>query len=817
MRRYIFVCVLFILFVGNGIAFEYEWQINETIEGQESATVIQPVQVIILDDVVTLSDHSAAIKLRDKYSVHLGAEWSDQQATALLQTFESIPQTTNNSYELEPRVPTSHWHITSLHVQNDIEIEHYEEINLVTIAADAFVYANPLLAEIEGVRGRFFSRRLHRAVVRYVTDSGSDRHAVRQILKQRYDMSIDVPDYTELTRHTTGEHAGRFSEFKNEEILAIISMFEEYPQGMLKTPGLKYLVRRLDGLPHPISPSVAAVAWTGAGYIEFMESAFKGANYDTIYNIILHEKAHFLWEYLFDDQLKQDWIELGGWYPNPDDADGWSTTKQTEFVTAYAHGTNPDEDMAESIGFYIVRPDLLRSRSPAKYEFIQNRIMHGTRYISQIREDLTFQVYNLYPDYVYPGRIVRVSLSVEGLPNQDKSITIKIELHNESEQDLASSGYIRIFSDKGTFFDVGLAPVNTNPSILRGSATLSKYAAMGYWAPDQIRVWDKQGNERYAGQTDFGWKLYIDNPLADCEPPQYVPNSMRLVLSDAVTPEGKTYQILTATWEVIEASGIQVGNISLNDENNKTYSLFGYGKHRHGSNQIFSTIHIPNYKQDGTYEVNYIYMEDVANNSNHTYFTSDSNDEEPAWIRIETTNPDTTPPVLDINRITIKAEPTHPKAPNGETVVDIAFYVKDDISGYEYASVRLRDPQGVLHSHYHYSDNYSSIYVVNNPTTSKKYDHRIVLPVGSAPGTWGLSQMDLYDKAGNAQRYDFTEIVRFVVSEISEYDLNSDGKVNIQDLVLVANAIGNENTTADVNSDGEVNILDLVLIASNID
>ena len=88
---------------------------------------------------------------------------------------------------------------------------------------------------------------------------------------------------------------------------------------------------------------------------------------------------------------------------NPDVPSGWSTTKQVEFVSAYAHAKNPNEDMAESISYYIVRPDKLRSRSPTKYEFIQNRVMHGTRYISKIRDDLTFEVYNLYPDYVYPG------------------------------------------------------------------------------------------------------------------------------------------------------------------------------------------------------------------------------------------------------------------------------------------------------------------------------------------------------------------------------------------------------------------------------
>ena len=152
-----------------------------------------------------------------------------------------------------------------------------------------------------------------------------------------------------------------------------------------------------------------------------MESAFQGQSLEYIHRLILHEKAHFMWEHLFDNQLKQDWIEVGGWYENPDDKDGWSTTKQLEFVSAYAHGINPNEDMAESISYYIVTPDRFRSRSPEKYEFIQSRIMHGTRYISKIREDLTFEVYNLYPDYVYPGKIVRLNVEVMGELEEDKT------------------------------------------------------------------------------------------------------------------------------------------------------------------------------------------------------------------------------------------------------------------------------------------------------------------------------------------------------------------------------------------------------------
>ena len=49
------------------------------------------------------------------------------------------------------------------------------------------------------------------------------------------------------------------------------------------------------------------------------------------------------------------------------------------------------------------------------------------------------------------------------------------------------------------------------------------------------------------------------------------------------------------------------------------------------------------------------------------------------------------------------------------------------------------------------------------------------------------------------------------------WDVNDDGVVNIQDLVLVANEIGQsgENLKGDLNGDGAVNVLDLVIVASH--
>ena len=146
------------------------------------------------------------------------------------------------------------------------------------------------------------------------------------------------------------------------------------------------------------------------------------------------------------------------------------------------------------------------------------------------------------------------------------------------------------------------------------------------------------------------------------------------------------------------------------------------------------------------------------------------------------------------------------------------FWIKDNISGYEISSMRLRDPQGIMHHFYHYPNGYGALYFPGDTTIFKEYHKRIVLPVGSAPGTWGLAEMTVCDKAGNTLRTDFTEIVRFKVDDDTVYtksDVNEDGKINILDLVIVA-ASDASNDKADVNGDGTVDILDLVAVASQI-
>lgn len=830
--KQIFITFMFFLFCaiaqGENNTYQYQWTQNETPEGQETVTPIKPIYVTFLDENKEVADNSAALMLQQRYSVYLSTTWTHSDASKLLETFESIPQERNHpGHPTSKILPISFWELSYQHIHNDIDIQNHGEEIEVTLAADALTYAQPLLAEIEGIQGRYFSKRLHQAVVRYATDNGTDKRAIRGIFKERYAVSIDIPNYTELTRHTTVEDADSFQEFTSEEIIVLLSMLEEFPTGMLKIPGLKYLVRRKDGMAHPINPAAAGAAWASAGYIEFMQKGFRGKGHDAMHRLILHEKAHFLWHYLFDAQLKKDWIELGGWYENEN---GWTTTEETNFVSEYAHGHNPEEDMAESISFYIKRPDVLRSRAPAKYEFIQNRIMHGTRYISRIREDLTFQVYNLYPDYVYPGRIVRVDAQVKGAPTEDKEIIIMIELHHEDNFDLARSGYIELYNrDKKQKTTINLRPVDTHNNrvhkshILRGTKTLSKFAPEGYLVPD--RIWISDGiNTRYS-DNEFSLKLYIDNPLADYEPPEYVPNSLRLSLEDEFSKEGRKYQKLNIKFNVTDASDFGRANIPLIKEDKIYNRELYFGKvSNYVTGEISAYTLFPDYSEGGVYSVWKIQLRDIVDNKRDVYFLELPSrapdyairaDEESPTIEIITQTPDTIPPTLDINNITIRAEPTNPEAPNGETRVYITYSVKDDISGLAHATLSLRDSLGTLHQKgFIYNNNFP--YFSGDPTVYKEYPEKILLPIGSPPGTWGLAQMRIGDWAGNVAKYDFTETLRFdVIDEPTDkYDLNGDGNVNILDLVIIANAFGESNEEIDINGDGVINIQDLVIVAN---
>ena len=756
--------------------FRYRWEEDQTTPAgaEYSSHVVQPRVVEFQGTEVEVADAAAAERLRQHYNVLLvGDGWSQEHAYRLLTTMETIPQEQQDPGN-DRFLPASAWRLTDEFIDGDITITTVEDgTRDVTVSTAAFVNAAPRVATVDGKRGVWFSRRLHHAAVRFVTRNGTDESAYERIFDKRYGVTTRIDDYWTLTAPTGNESRHNFQKFHAEEILLLINMLEEMPTGMHRLEGMRYLVRRLNGLRHPLYPTAPAVAWPGSHYVEFMESAFKGSSEDYMHRLILHEKAHFLWTHLFDDQLKADWIELGGWYEDASSPSGWYTTKTAEFVSAYAHAVNPNEDMAETIAYFIVNPDRLRARSQAKYDFVRDRIMQGDIYVALIREDLTFEVYNLFPDYVYPGKIRAIDVTVEGAPHDDKTLTLEVELHAlDPEKEGAHRGLTRIYNEFGTSLDLWLYPVDEYGNFLpgdgteestrlRGTRTISKYAKAGYWLSHGISLEDVARNSRYSSARDFGWRMYVDNPFEDVSPPEYVPGT--LTMDTSLWEEDDTVQVIRVSWSFQEDTALLQNRCdalviaSLAD----VYSYAGHGPY--DDDRCTSDILMPNYMPSSTYSTIRIRMHDVAGNVGEAIFTGDDATEAPASIELVTTNPDTERPEIDINRIWVDAEPTNPAAPNGETRVTVGGWYRDDISGVRGIWMYLRDPQGGRHYYRVGPDGEHGIYPSSDPTEWAAFERTVILPPGSVPGIWGIAEMIVEDRAKNLERYNFVEIVRFEV------------------------------------------------------
>ena len=827
--------------------YVYTWQDDDSYAGHATQSyIIEPSKLVVLDDTVRIPSDYSSVKLRNNFGIILSDDslaWSSEESYKLYKSFTRTPSDIfgeGNTVNFETGENVSAiFYLTDKEQYRDVTVETLESgIKKVTISKPAFTYASPLVGSLDGIRVRFYSKRLYNAVVNYITDFGRDESKVESFAREKFGFRFMKPG--DEVENIMGEDASNFQEFFADEKVEILSMFEELPEGMQKQPELKYLIRRINGQVNPERPTAAAIAWGGRNTIEFMSVAF-GGEISGIRRLILHEKAHFLHFYSIDQQTKYDWEELGGWYKDPSQPSGWSTWNTTEFVSAYGHGINPEEDFAESLSTYIENADRLKNRSMRKYEFIRDRIMHGTTYKAQIREDLTFMVYNLFPDHTYPGKIVKSNIEISGGANEDKTVKVEFKLHTPNfPLDGASVGYLRMASTAGTIHDMWLNPKNGGvDSILVGTTTFSKHEKNGYWTPVSLSINDPVGNTRYENTSTIGFKFYIENPLEDITPPMYnydinfdtttiqfdpknnyqdgvrknigvgdVVPTKALKVSYSFYDDVPLHRSLTRIhFPKLDNPEAEIYEIQIQDRpvEDSTKSYFNDYK----SNKHFE-MYLPifDFFPSGYYAFSMTNTQDYANNYMNVYFvkdTSDFKDDPPAGnmktvrdsIYIKTPYPDYIAPEIDPNQITIEASPTNPEAPDGETRVDISMIARDlsdhegHESGIKFIFYTLRDPTGKEFTYSSWNDNmlfdiYTGIPSNNNDWQMVNLD--IVLPKGSAPGKWGLSSVRTLDLAGNTRHYSFVEYVRFDVIE-SDIVLTSPLYAEITDKVVNASNV----------------------------
>lgn len=793
--------------------YYYVWQDDDSHVGHATQTYIsEPAKIVVLDKEVKVPHDYSSIELRNKYGIILSDDmeaWTVEDSYRIFKMFTNLPiGTFGEGGKTDPATGENIRGIIKLTKDEqfrDLTVSYEDGIKVGIISQSAFHYAEPQIVTIDGIKGKFYSKRLYHAVVNFMSDFANDEGFIDRIAMERFGVRF-MPSNQE-TEDLMNEDASNFQEFFREEKIEILSMFEELPEGFHKQEGLKYLVRRINGQPNPKYPTAAAIAWTGLHTIEFMDISFSGSFLSGTRRLILHEKTHFLWAYTFDDQLKKDWIELGGWFLDPTSKSGWSTYNTTESVSAYGHAGGPDEDMAETVAYYLEDPDKLMAVSVRKYEFIRDRVMHGTRYIAQFREDLTFMVYNLFPDYTYPGKVKKVEVQVKGLPEEEKEVTIRLTLHStDPEFDGASGAYVRFASSIGTIHDIGFAPENGHlDSILVGTTIFNKHEKNGYWTMGSMSVWDKVGNQRYENTSTIGMKLYIENPLEDIVPPRWnydltMENVKKTFYSHTNYPEGidRELQAIKITYSFYDDIPFvySESNFILSTPDKPGYESYfwrlggsaiidstrNYSNGYKSVKYIEAFLKIEEYMPSGYYSITAMGAHDMAGNTSHINFSKDTSDvyispnsnnsfkDVRDSIYLKTEFPDYLKPEIDLNLITVSATPTNPIYPDGETRVDLTFFVRDlsdfpgresGVSGIEFF---FRDPLGIDHNTYiTVSDYYSS--VPANNSEWKFYTHNFVLPKGSPPGKWGYTGATVTDKAGNSRRYSFIEYVRFDVIE----------------------------------------------------
>jgi hypothetical protein len=425
--------------------FHYAWHEDASRGGHELSSDLAP-------------ESAPARQLLDHYNILLsdeGQPWTQEHAARLLQMMRAVPQqvrAVSQRYWINP----SSWMLFSGGL-DDLDVTRTPSGDTVRISTAAFSDPDPQMLAVGGQRDAYFAKRLHRAVVRYVTHDGAAKAAVDRILAQRYGVTTAVADYAALTASTTRETADSFQSFGPGELVDLISMFEEMPEGFRAIPRLTTVVRRKD------RAASSALAWTTAGYLEVSTAAFTGSR-DETHRALVREKARFF----VTPTLEATWSTMG-----------------------------MDETLPEAIATYVRAPEVMRARSVEGFELIRDRIMHGEL--------------ELDPDRKRAGQIVEVAIRTVDEPELGKRIIVELGLRTDGLSFTgASSAAIRLYSEAGSSVTLELAPATVSGSVVRGEIVLEAAQPGGFWRPDQIVVRDPGGSAVAHSVFDVGWKLFID-------------------------------------------------------------------------------------------------------------------------------------------------------------------------------------------------------------------------------------------------------------------------------------------------------------------
>ncbi|CRG98573.1 sporozoite invasion-associated protein 1, putative [Plasmodium relictum] len=748
-----------------------------------------------LNDELKLDSSAAATTLKTFYGIELTGIWGSEYSDRLLSVISEFPDCVKLvTYDKNARaLQRKHqkWILINGDLgafDMDIELHNnpeYEYSKTVRVSANAFSFSQKLVKN-PGNNGKYFSRRLEKVIIRALFTH--DFQLFSTYFEQKHGVTLLDPNSNELMiKQITGyEHKDYQPWSQNiEELVEIATSWDEYPKGFQKVKGLRYLVRRKNGLKHPVYPTAPAVAFPGGSerdsFLEFMESAF--VNYSNISHLVLHEIGHFIYENNLPIEFKNEWMELGKWYKEPLSPSSWASRLEVEFVSAYAHDKNPGEDFAESIASFVLNPRLLSSRSPKKYKWLKEKVFRGSFYTTSGSH--LFEVLNLGNEiFYYPGKVKKIYAKVIGSPTENKQVKVDIYLLSTRGSDgCAKHAYARLFSEQQTYRDVFFFPKDGSECShhLYGEFSMNPSESRGRWVSESLTFTGQNDINRYTGIGSFLFYIYINNQNEDLEKPIPLLNSISVHPYDSSDTENSLIrlQIMVLEDHMLKKQGGTYTNFASKDNN--SYSFFNYtyemyepefnaeiiekdyflsdistnGFRQVSSEsckeytdmdisklkcfQVVNPVSIPKYCIGNRLYLRQFSAEDEAGNQSMINISSDKffADLKPGTER------DTHEPVVYNVKVSSKsANKNH----DGETIVTVDFSVFDDLSGVFYIYIFLRDPHGGIHRS---SVNRS---ILPNGVGMKNINHKILLPKGSMGGTWMLDEIKAVDRCKNESR-----------------------------------------------------------------
>eukprot|EP00960_Hanusia_phi_P074820 768320-Hanusia_phi.AAC.18 len=775
-------------------------------------------------------------KLHQTFKISLEGSWNQMQASTLHEHLEELCKPVEKSGQSATEIcgieGETHWKIHDGLLVDDASAVGTD----ILIAKSAFDFAAAQAAKLDGESGVVRSHKLQFALMKILTNWGQKEKVVNQILQRKFGSQLDVDvGYIDLTSVTTYEDRERFQAFKAPELLFMMESWSLLPKHLVKTTsssrrtdlyfqhkveGLKYVVRRQQGLNHPYYGPTTAVSWPtnmDNSYQEYMDYSFNNDGY-TSRHLFIHEKTHFFWGRMWDDQMKKDWEAAGSWKEKGNDF--WMTDQTIPFASDYGASNNPDEDIAECMAAYVLHPMLLQARAPVKEEFIRKHIMRDTRYLE--RPIFTFDIDNREPYRRYPPSVNHIDIRVEGDPNDDKTVEMKMLVDVGHGWHSPIHAEVTVSGPNGGSKTLNLYPdpveeENGGLITMRATEVFSKYCENGFWSASQIKMVDKIGSERWIKVDQYSWRLYLNNGMGTTWAPRYLPQTLKLEKSLEKDDEsGLNYPVVKATiryqqtgapldktspvWmRLASKPNSNRGGMNEAEWDGSGTSSYSYPQYQKGEcvqdtnswdGSCTVSWKLSPYSAAGHYYVSMIQLKDIASNTRNQFFTQQKpgwtccgrvgntpNDEFPVLTDLQQcakgtkispdnicVEQDVSPPILDHESIRIQVEPMQASEPDGASVVKVYFKAKDDKSGIGTVGYRLMDPQGFSHQGYMSHENEYGPIFHGDSSAWNEYTLKVELAKGSPGGKWQLESLDIHDKAGNRKHHQFIELLQFVTS-----------------------------------------------------